>query len=80
MCKRPLGHRKGQALAGLMTLQNFIDGGHEVTDARVIVIVKSLGVKKPGILADTLWSFTELTSPSGTQRPERYGTHQPAGS
>ncbi|KAK0947289.1 hypothetical protein LTR29_001244 [Friedmanniomyces endolithicus] len=46
MHKKPLGFRKGQPLAGLMTLQNFIDGGYDVPDARILVVVKSIGPKK----------------------------------
>lgn len=46
LCMKPLGFRSGQSLAGLMTLQNFIDGGHEVVDARILVVVKSIGAKK----------------------------------
>ncbi|KAK5704544.1 hypothetical protein LTR17_021813 [Elasticomyces elasticus] len=46
MLKKPLGFRNGQPLAGLMTLQNFIDGGSEVPDARILVVVKSIGAKK----------------------------------
>ncbi|KAH0559786.1 hypothetical protein GP486_003702 [Trichoglossum hirsutum] len=30
LCRTPLGHHEGQPLAGLMTLQNFIDGGEKV--------------------------------------------------
>jgi len=48
MHKRPLGFRKGQPLAGLMTLQNFIDGGYDVPDARILIVVKSIGPKKRG--------------------------------
>jgi hypothetical protein len=29
-----------------MTLQNFIDGGYDVVDAKILVVVKSIGVKK----------------------------------
>ncbi|TKA83352.1 hypothetical protein B0A55_01028 [Friedmanniomyces simplex] len=46
MHKKPLGFRKGQPLARLMTLQSFIDGGCDVLDARILVVVKSIGPKK----------------------------------
>jgi hypothetical protein len=46
LCKTPLGHYEGQPLAGLMTLQNFIDGGCEVAVPRVLVCVKSIGARK----------------------------------
>jgi hypothetical protein len=48
MFKRPLGHREGRQVADLMTLQNFIDGGYDVVEARVLVVVKSLGQRKRG--------------------------------
>ena len=44
--KAPLGHREGQPLAGLMTLQNFIEGGYEVATPRILVCVKSIGARK----------------------------------
>lgn len=52
MYTRPLGSRTGQPLCGLMTLQNFIDGGYDVSDAKILVVVKSIGAKKKGELID----------------------------
>lgn len=46
--KIPLGYREGRPLNGIMTLQNFIDGGCDVVDAKILVYVKSVGVKKRG--------------------------------
>lgn len=46
MFKRPLGRHEGRPLQGLMTLQNFVDGGYDVVDARILVVVKSLGQRK----------------------------------
>ncbi|KAK4546884.1 hypothetical protein LTR36_001616 [Oleoguttula mirabilis] len=46
MYTKPLGFRAGQPLPGLMTLQNFIDGGYDVVDAKILVVVKSIGAKK----------------------------------
>ena len=46
LCTKPLGYRNGQPLAGLMTLQNFIDGGSEIVNAKVLVVVRSIGPKK----------------------------------
>ncbi|KAK5124695.1 hypothetical protein LTR85_001408 [Meristemomyces frigidus] len=46
MYMKPLGFRAGQPLSGLMTLQNFIDGGCDVLDAKILVVVKSIGAKK----------------------------------
>ncbi|KAH8601721.1 hypothetical protein B0O99DRAFT_713739 [Bisporella sp. PMI_857] len=46
-CRIPLGYRKEQPLAGLMTLASYIGGGHDgVTDAKILVCVKSIGAKK----------------------------------
>lgn len=46
MFKTPLGFRDGVPLNGLMTLQNFVDGGYDVADAKILVVVKSIGAKK----------------------------------
>lgn len=43
LCKTPPGYRDGKQLDGLITLKNYIDGGHEVPGARVLVCVKSIG-------------------------------------
>jgi hypothetical protein len=45
-CKRPLGLEKHQALSGLMTLKNFVDGGYDVMEGRILVCVKSIGARK----------------------------------
>ena len=45
-CKTPLGHRDGKQLAGLITLKNYTEGGHEVREAKVLVCVKSIGGRK----------------------------------
>ena len=49
-CRTPLGYRDGHDLGGLMTLKNYIDGGYDVTDCRIIACVKSIGAKKRGNL------------------------------
>nr|OQO23654.1 hypothetical protein B0A51_11339 [Rachicladosporium sp. CCFEE 5018] len=46
MLKRPLGHSDSRPLTGLMTLQNFVDGGYDVIDAKILVVVKSLVERK----------------------------------
>ncbi|KAI6890359.1 hypothetical protein KC318_g14656 [Hortaea werneckii] len=46
LCAKPLGYRTGHPLAGLMTLQNFIDGGCDVAGAKILVVVKATGPKK----------------------------------
>lgn len=50
LCRTPLGLRPGEPLSGLMTLQNFVDGGCDVADAKVVVVVKSVGAKKSGTM------------------------------
>ena len=42
----PMGYEDGRQLTGLMTLKNFMEGGHEVADAKILVCVKSIGMKK----------------------------------
>ena len=44
----PLGYRPRRPLEGVMTLQNFVDGGFEVIDARIVVVVRSVGARKGG--------------------------------
>lgn len=44
--RTPLGYVEGVPLDGLMTLQNFVQGGWDVTDAKILVVVKSIGSKK----------------------------------
>lgn len=46
MLKKPLGYHEGRPLSGLMTLQNFGDGGYDVVDAKILVVVKSIGQRK----------------------------------
>lgn len=43
LCKTPLGYQSGKQLDGLITLKNFMDGGHEVAAGKVLVCVKSIG-------------------------------------
>ncbi|KAL5412027.1 hypothetical protein PMIN03_004500 [Paraphaeosphaeria minitans] len=46
MFKRPFGVRDSQVLPGLMTLKNFVDGGFDVDDCKLMVCVKSIGPRK----------------------------------
>ncbi|KAJ5054049.1 uncharacterized protein L3040_000334 [Drepanopeziza brunnea f. sp. 'multigermtubi'] len=47
LCHLPLEYRKGQPLPGLMTLGTWLSGGHDgVIDAKILVVVKSIGAKK----------------------------------
>lgn len=46
LCRTPKDYVDGKQLAGLMTLNNFAEGGHEVTNGRILVCVKSIGGRK----------------------------------
>lgn len=50
MYKKPLDYRVGRPLSGVMTLQNFIEGGYDVVDAKMLLVVKSIGAKKRGAM------------------------------
>ena len=49
MCKLPLGYAEGKALPGLMTLANYVHGGHELDDVKLQLCLKSIGTKKTGM-------------------------------
>ena len=46
LCKTPLGYGDGTQLNGLMTLKNYIGGGHAVVGGKIIVCVRSIGSRK----------------------------------
>lgn len=47
ICRTPLEYRKAQPLPGLMTLDSWINGGHDgVNFAKILVCVRSIGGKK----------------------------------
>ncbi|KAI9664361.1 MAG: hypothetical protein M1831_002294 [Alyxoria varia] len=46
LCTKPLEYKPPQSLPGLMSLRNYLDGGHEINQAKILVCVKSLGPKK----------------------------------
>lgn len=48
MYTTPLDYRKGRPVGGLMTLQNYVEGGYDVVDSKILAVVKSVGVKKTG--------------------------------
>lgn len=48
LCKIPQGYNSGKQLAGLITLKNFIDGGYDIADGKVLVCIKSVGTHKKG--------------------------------
>jgi len=46
-CHTPLEYRKAQPLPGLMTLDSYLSSGHDgVTNAKILVCVKSIGAKR----------------------------------
>lgn len=44
--KSQLGYNPGRQLAGLMTLKNFIQGGSDVAEGKVLACIKSIGAKR----------------------------------
>lgn len=52
-------HVEGSALDGLMTLRNFADGEFEAMDAKVLVVVKSVGPRKRGRSSRALQGETD---------------------
>jgi hypothetical protein len=48
--RTPLGYDEGESLPNLMTLRNFIDGGYDVPNARLLLCVKAVGAKKTSTL------------------------------
>ncbi|KAL9129416.1 MAG: hypothetical protein Q9217_002121 [Psora testacea] len=46
LCKTPLGRKEGNQLAGLLTLRAFVEGGYDVSKAKLLVCVKSIGGRK----------------------------------
>ncbi|EMD65088.1 hypothetical protein GGP41_003735 [Bipolaris sorokiniana] len=44
--KRPYGVKESRALAGLMTLKSFMDGGYDVDEPKLLVCVRSIGARK----------------------------------
>ena len=48
MYRTPLDYKDGVPINRLMTIQTFMDGGYDVVDAKILVVVKSIGAKKKG--------------------------------
>lgn len=48
LCKKPYGCTDDEVDPGLMTIKNYIDGGYEVEDCKLLVCVKSIGPRKKG--------------------------------
>lgn len=44
--RTPHGYKAGRQLAGLMTLKNFIQGGSDVTEGKVLACIKSIGARR----------------------------------
>lgn len=46
-CRRPLSYMHGKELSGLMSLESYLASGHDdVTGAKILVCVKSIGGRK----------------------------------
>jgi hypothetical protein len=50
--KSPLGYKEGEAVPDLMTLKSFIQGGYDISGARVLVCVKGVGSRKKSKLSN----------------------------
>lgn len=59
LCKIPLGCVDDGCPTNLMTFENFINCGHEVLDAKVLMLVKSIGARKKGGFADHLLALVQ---------------------
>jgi len=40
------GRRNAEPLQGLITLKNYLAGGHEIVDVKILVCIKSIGAKR----------------------------------
>lgn len=76
LCSKPLGYRTGHPLTGLMTLQNFIDGGCDVVGAKILVVVKATGPKKTCPSERSSVVCTWLTVSSHSERRHYDREHQ----
>ena len=84
--KTPLGYRDGKQLDNLMTLRNYIDGGHEIAGVKILVCVKSIGGRKkcksqPHVccipsLNSRLDSHNQERRPNRKSRPECIRRHR----
>lgn len=68
LCKRPLDYVDGKPLEKLLTLKDYIDGGHEMINVKLLVCVRSVGAKKKGQHChDLLMFFSYSTRHSAEQ-------------
>lgn len=62
----PLGYRYGQPLHGAVTLKNFVEGGADLPDAKVLVCVKAIGTaenRKAHTSSHALPNFSSFVVP-----------------
>ncbi|KAI1005191.1 hypothetical protein K3495_g3024 [Podosphaera aphanis] len=60
--RAPLGYEAGQQLAGLTTLDGYLRSGHDdVTDAKILVVVKSIGATKKIQRKDEEYDLAQVT-------------------
>jgi hypothetical protein len=71
VCQKPLNYE-----STLMSLREFTQGGFEVTDAKVLVIVKSISARKKGPQVFHSQTSTNLTENSHEERWNHSGTRQ----
>ena len=44
--KSPLGYHQGEPLPYLMALKEYLDGGYETNESKILVCIKSIGPRK----------------------------------
>lgn len=71
VCRKPLSYR-----STLMSLKDFAQGGFEVPDARILVIVKSISTRKKGQCVIQHEVNTKLTDHSDEKRWNHSGTRE----
>lgn len=69
----PLGYRPGKAFTGVMTLHDFLHDDLDVTDSKLLVIIKHIGPKKKGKSLPKV-TLLPLTRNSHAQR-QKHNTH-----
>lgn len=62
LSKTPLGYGRDKQLPGLMTLMGFVEGGHDIATAKVLLCVKSIGGRKKCMWDDSYVNFATTSS------------------
>lgn len=46
LCRTPIGYDKSKPLDGLITLENFMNGGYDIENVKILVCIKAVGAQK----------------------------------